>query len=80
MQRIDEFLDLKKIDESYHPSRIYYRDGLINIEDVITYMNQSGSIDFGYNDTIYGLKYQFDLSDWKLRGTNFSPERLRNSS
>lgn len=76
MQRIDESLDLKKIDESYHPSRIYYRNGLINIEDVIAYMNENGSIDFGYSDIIYGLKYQFDLSDWKLRGTYFAPERL----
>ena len=76
-QQIDESLNLKKTDESYHPSRIYYRNGLINIEGVITYMNENGSIDFGYNDILYGFKYQFDLSGWKLKGTDFAPERLR---
>jgi hypothetical protein len=29
---IDASLQLNKIDENYHPSRIYYRDGLINME------------------------------------------------
>lgn len=76
-QRIDESLDLTKLNESYHPSRIYYRDGLINMESVIAYMNENGSIDFGYSDIIYGLKYQFDLSDWKLKWTPIAPERLR---
>ena len=62
-QQIDKSLNVRKLEENYHPSRIYYRDGLINMESVITYMNGSGSIDFRYSDIIYGLKYQFDIND-----------------
>ena len=75
-QQIDKSLNVRKLEENYHPSRIYYRDGLINMESVITYMNGSGSIDFRYSDIIYGLKYQFDINDWKLTWTSIDQKRL----